>query len=81
MSNNNTKFRNNLILLAMTTFCLDYGLETIHKRIAKCPNVNCRYFGPLAENGFLQRLETGVSFSSDWALKNGPKRIIHQIHV
>ncbi len=33
----------------MTTFCLDYGLATVQKRIASCPNVTCRYLGQLAK--------------------------------
>lgn len=64
----------------MTTFCLDYGFQTL-QQIASCPNVTCRYFGPPANNGFLQRLGTSVPFRLDLALQNGPKRIIHRIRV
>lgn len=64
----------------MTTFCLDYGFQTL-QQIASCPNVSCRYFGPPADSGFLQRLGTSVPFSLDLALQNGPKWIIHRIRV
>lgn len=57
----------------MTTFCLDYGFQTL-QQIASCPKVTCRYFGPPADNGFLQRLGTSVPFSLDLALQKWPKK-------